>query len=132
MAFTLTRDAWKKFKTDNNLSKSSAFNKADVGPHIDSLWKACEQYSREKGWKAFRPLVTKLTDLQKAFIKFIALKEAKEELTPAAKNQIQTWQKQLNDAVFALREHAATQENELREVDVNALDRQLNQAGIPI
>ena len=130
MPFTLTRDAWKKFKTDNNLSKSKAFNKADVGPHIDSLWKACEQYSKAKGWQTFRPLVTKLTDLQKAFAKFIALKEAMGELTPTAKNQIQTWQKQVNDAVFALAKLAGEGENQLRAEDVNALDRRLSEIGI--
>ena len=132
MPFTLTRDAWKKFKADNNLSKSSVFNKADVGPHIDSLWKACEQYSRAKGWQTFTPLVKKLIDLQTAFAKFIALKEAKDELTAAAKSQIQTWQKQLNDAVFELRNIAGKKENELKQEDVNALDHQLKECGLPI
>jgi hypothetical protein len=129
MSFTLTRDAWKKFKTDNNLSKSSVFNKADVGPHIDSLWKACEQYSRMKGWETFRPLVTKLTDLQKAFGKFIALKEAKEELSADAKRQIQTWQAQLEGAAAELRKIAAEDENKLRQKDVHELDGVLNKCG---
>ena len=127
MSFTLTRDAWKKFKTDNDLSKSSIFNKADVGPHIDSLWKANEQYKRDKGWKAVITLITKLTDLQKAFTKFIALKEAKDELSAAAKGQIQTWHKQLDDAVSGLRDYAGKNEDQLRQKDLNVLDRQLNE-----
>src|SRR5262245_51991975 len=129
MAFTLTRDAWKKFKADNNLSKSSVFNKADVGPHIDSLWKACEQYARAKGWQSFLPLVRKLLELQKAFGKFIALKEAKDELTPAAKSQIQTWQKQVNDAVFELAKIGGQDENKLKEKDVKDLDGVLSNCG---
>ena len=40
MAFTLTRDAWKKFKEDNGLTKSSVFEMASVGPAIDGFWKA--------------------------------------------------------------------------------------------
>jgi len=114
----------KSSKRTTTFSKSSVFNKADVGPHIDALWKACEQYARAKGWQSFLPLVKKLTDLQTAFGKFIALKEAKDELTPAAKSQSQT-----NDAAFEMARIGGQDENKLKEKDVKDLDGVLSNCG---
>jgi len=102
MAFTLTRDAWKKFKTDNNLSKSSFFSKADVGPSIDAFWKAAEAFSQAKTTDSVRKLFTKAGDLDKAFGKFIGLKEAKAELKAGAKSQIEAWKRELDETQKAL------------------------------
>jgi hypothetical protein len=130
MGFTLTRDAWKKFKADNNLSKSSVFSKADVGPHIDSLSKAYEQYKKEGGFKNIMSVISKLTDLDKAFAKFIALKETKDELKPDAKKQIETWQSQLKAAVAALSEFARISENALQQKDVENFQARLDHIGL--
>jgi len=132
MGFTLTRDAWKKFKADNNLSKSSAFSRADVGPHIDSLSKAYEQYKSEGGFKNIMSVISKLTDLDKAFAKFIALKETKEELIPdgEAKKQIETWQGQLKAAKDALSEFARISEGALQQKDVENFKARLDHIGL--
>ena len=132
MRFQLRREAWRDFKTHNNLSKSSIFNKADVGPHIDAWWSAYDQYKKSKNWKTFRPLVTKLTDLQKAFTKFIALKEAMDEFRdhPEAKQQILTWQEEVDEAIEKFRAKGLTDESKLRTKGVKDLDDVLSDCGI--
>lgn len=93
--FTLSRNTWKKFKTDNDLSKSSFFKKADVGPTIEKFQSSYEKLMQSKGQKDLMTCHSRCLDLQKAFDKFIDLKEAKGELKPAAKTQLNTWKKEL-------------------------------------
>ncbi len=99
---TLNRDKWKKFKEDNNLSKSSFFNKADVGPTIDKFQKALDDCKKNPGEKSLMAAFSKAQDLQKAFNKFIELKETKQELKGPAKTQIETWHTELEEAVQGL------------------------------
>jgi hypothetical protein len=115
MAFTLTRDAWKKFKTDNDLSKSSIFSRADVGPTIDKFWEAANAFSTAKTTDTVRKLFTKCTDLEKAFDKFIALKEIKNELKAPAKAKIEAWKKELEQTKTALATIADKYKDDLAE-----------------
>ena len=48
---TLSRDKWKKFKEANELSKSSFFNKTNVGPHIAAFkrrWRQARKVRTEE------------------------------------------------------------------------------------
>jgi hypothetical protein len=128
---TLNRDQWKKFKETNNLSKSSFFNKADVGPQIDKFQKALEDCKKSPGQKSLMAAFTKAQDLQKAFNKFIDLKETKNELKPPAKTQIQTWHGELDTAVQGLAKlYKGSEKGELKAADAknmtNTLDGMFN------
>ncbi len=98
----LDREKWKQFKTDNNLSKSSFFKKADVGPTIDKFQTAVERFRDSKSQKDLMSVFSKAEELQKAFAKFIQLKEAKDELSDAAKTKIKKWSGQLDNVNTAL------------------------------
>jgi hypothetical protein len=124
---TLNRDKWKKFKEDNNLSKSSFFSKADVGPHIDSFQKALEACKKSPGQKSLMTCFTKADDLKKAFQKFIALKETKTELKAPAKAQLETWSKELESVVVGLAKLQKDSEKDLKAGDVTNLNKNLDQ-----
>jgi hypothetical protein len=130
MAFTLTRDAWKRFKADNELSKSSVFNKADVGPSIDAVWTAAQAFNRAKTTDTVRKLFTKASDLEKAFGKFIALKETKAELKPPAKNQIEKWKQELDETKTDLANIAAKYKDDLADNQKQAMLATLKSAGV--
>jgi hypothetical protein len=130
MAFTLTRDAWKRFKADNELSKSSVFNKADVGPSIDAFWTAAQAFNRAKTTDTVRKLFTKASDLEKAFGKFIALKETKAELKPPAKNQIEKWKQELDETKTDLANIAAKYKDDLADNQKQAMLATLKSAGV--
>lgn len=103
--YELTREKWRDFKEENGLSKSSFFKKADVGPSIDDFQNAVLAFRQSGGKKDLEKAFRKAEALQKAFAKFIGLKEAKAELSTTAKAKIQKWIKQLdtvstNIAVF--------------------------------
>lgn len=118
---TLNRDAWKKFKETNNLSKSSFFNKADVGPSIDSFQKAMDACKASPGAKTLATCVSKAVDLEKAFAKFIQLKEAKAELKEPAKKQLEAWSKELKECSTGLAKLYKSSEKDLKAGDVKNL-----------
>ena len=124
---TLNRDKWKKFKEANDLSKSSFFNKADVGPHIDSFQKALEACKKSPGQKSLMTCFTKADDLNKAFKKFIALKETKAELKAPAKTQLEIWSKELDAVVVGLAKLQKDSEKDLKAGDVTNLNKSLDQ-----
>ena len=123
---TLTRAKWKTFKTDNNLSKSSLFNKADVGPSIDAFATAYAAFKTSKGAKDLLKASGKLTDLQKAFTKFIAIKELKDEMTPQAKTQIETWHRELDGVMKSLAVIVKKHEPELKLNDAKIMNADLD------
>ncbi|HEX4000661.1 MAG TPA: hypothetical protein VHX65_19085 [Pirellulales bacterium] len=124
---TLTRDKWKTFKEKNNLSKSSFFSKADVGPHIDSFQKALEDCKKSPGQKSLMAAFSKGETLNKAFEKFIGLKEAKDELKPDAKKQLETWRGELSAMVQGLAKLYKSSEKDLQAGDTKNLNSQLDQ-----
>ena len=102
MAFDLTREQWRTFKTTNNLSKSPWYSKADVGPTIEKFWvahTACKNSPSLSTFMAFEEAATKLRD---AFRKFTELKEAKKELTQPAFEKITDWRNEIIDLVSEL------------------------------
>lgn len=123
----LDRDKWKQFKTDNNLSKSSFFKKADVGPTIDKFQDAIVAYRKSKSKKDLMSAFKKAEDLQKAFAKFINLKEAKDELSTAAKQKIQKWSGQLDNVAKVLAKTYDEHKEKLEANDVKELDKTLNE-----
>jgi len=124
---TLNRDKWKKFKEANDLSKSSFFNKADVGPHIDSFQKALEACKKSPGQKSLMTCFTKASDLKAAFQKFVALKETKAELKGPAKTQLEEWSKELEAVVVGLAKLQRDSEKDLKAGDVTNLNKSLDQ-----
>ena len=127
MAFTLTRDAWKIFKATNHLSKSPWYSRADVGPAIDKFHTAYDTWNKTPGYKTLASCVSKAVDLEKAFAKFITLKEAKDELGGPAKLQIQTWAGEARDAANKLRESYATLgKSKLKDQDARRMSQDLN------
>ena len=101
MAFDLTREQWKTFKTQNNLSKSW-FSKADVGPTLDKFWiahTACKNSPSLSTFIAFEKAAAKLRD---AFRIFIELKETKNEMTQPAFKKITDWRNEIIDLVSEL------------------------------
>jgi hypothetical protein len=130
MKFELTRETWQLFKKNNDISKSSAFNRADVGPHIDSFWKARDQYKAAKTWTNINTLIKKLTDLQAAFAKFRDLKEAKGQLNDVARAQLTKWHDQLEEAVAKLRLKKTESTGELKAEDARDMDGKLTECGI--
>ncbi len=123
----LDRDKWKQFKTDNNLSKSSFFKKADVGPTIDKFQDAVVAFRKTKSQKDLMSAFKKAEDLQKAFAKFINLKEAKDELSAPAKQKIQKWSTQLDSVTKTLAKIHGEFEETLKANDVKELDKTLDQ-----
>lgn len=124
---TLDREKWKQFKTDNDLSKSSFFKKADVGPTIDKFQDAVAAYRKSKSKKDLMSAFKKAEDLQKAFAKFINLKEAKAELSATAKQKIEKWSAQLDSVATALAKIYDTQKEKLEANDLKQLDQTLDQ-----
>jgi hypothetical protein len=119
---TLNRAKWKKFKTDHNLSKSSFFAKADVGPTIEDFEKAALKFAKSVSEKDLMTLFSKCQKLQAAFKKFIALKEAKAELTPEAKKQIQAWDGELDGIATDLAKLVKDAPEMLKRGDVKQLE----------
>ena len=115
--YELDRDKWKAFKAEFNLSKSSFFNKADVGPTIDKFQSAMTTFAKSGGEKNLRAAFVKAQDLQKAFEKFIDLKEVEKELTLPAKAKIEKWHGQLNDCVKVLAQVHQKYKDDLKEED---------------
>jgi hypothetical protein len=120
---SINRTAWKKFKDDNNLSNSSFFSKADVGPTIDSFQKASEKFLNSRGMKDLLALNGKARDMKKAFAKFIGLKEAKAELTATAKSQVEKWLQEVTDIEDWLALEYAKNEKKLKTNDVLEMDK---------
>ncbi len=129
-SFTLTRAKWRQFKDDNNLSKSSFFKKADVGPHIDSFQKAVAAFKSKPGKKPLESCFMKAVALQKAFEKFISLKEAKAELTPAAKAQLKTWSEQVEQTSKQLASMWKAAKPQLEQLDIKNLDEKFDELGL--
>ena len=113
----LTREKWREFKEKNNLSKSSFFSKADVGPTIDSLQKAVTAFKGSATKRNLESVVKKAGELQKAFAKFIQLKEFKEELKDDAKARINKWSAQINDLTAQMADIYRQCKEELKEND---------------
>jgi len=124
---TLDRDKWKQFKTDNNLSKSSFFKKADVGPTIDKFQDSVVAFRKSKSQKDLMSCFKRAQDLQKAFAKFIGLKEAKDELSAAAKQKIQKWSGELDNVTTALAKVYDQHKEELQANDAKQLDKTFDQ-----
>jgi hypothetical protein len=122
----LTRAKWKQFKADNNLSKSSFFNKADVGPTIEEFAKALEAFKKQPSTKGLMTMSRKSTALKAAFTKFINLKEAKAELTPPAKAKIEKWKTQLDSVDVQLAQMFKKHEKVLNEGDAKILTNTLD------
>jgi uncharacterized protein YukE len=117
MSFTLTRDAWKKFKEDNGLTKSSVFEMASVGPAIDGFWKAQAAMAGEWGMKSVRSFFSATDKLRKAFAKFKKIKASKHELKSGAALQIDAWDKQLEEIYQALAKVAIKEDKDLLKAD---------------
>jgi len=130
MAFTLTRDAWKDFKTQNSLSKSPWYSRADVGPSIDKFWAARDIFLKAPGMESLKKFFGAATNLQKAFTKFIGLKEVKGELRALAKTQIGTWKDQIDDVTKMLAIEARRNEAQLLEADAKRLMENLKNIGL--
>lgn len=124
--YELSRAKWQLFKKDNNLSKSSVFSKADVGPHIDKFQSAVENFEKVGGKKNLTTAFKKAGDLQKAFTKFINLKEAKGELSAPAKAKITKWKSQLDTIETKLAVFHETYKDELAEVDKDNMVNDFN------
>jgi hypothetical protein len=120
---SINRTQWKKFKDDNDLSKSSFFKKADVGPTIDSFQKASDKFLNTRGLKDLLALNGKARDMKKAFEKFIGLKEAKAELTATAKTQIENWLEEVTAIENWLALQYAVNEKKLKANDVVEMDK---------
>ena len=123
MGFTLTRANWQTFKTTNNLSKSSWFSKADVGPTIDKFHVAYAAWKKQRGLKSLMECSKRADDLKKAFEKFIALKETRNEMTPTAKTQIEAWHTQLGNLGIKLAVVFRDNEKELKEKDAELMHK---------
>jgi hypothetical protein len=130
MSFTLTRDAWKNFKTQNNLSKSPWYSRADVGPTIDKFWTAEQVFVDTPTMTSLKNAYAAAVNLQKAFAKFITLKEAKSELKTAAKAQIQTWSSEIDEVTEELAWGAKTYEKQLLKADAELMLKKLAKAGL--
>ena len=130
MSFTLTRDAWKNFKTQNNLSKSPWYSRADVGPTIDKFWAARDIFLKAPGMESLKKFFAAATNLQKAFTKFVGLKEVKGEMTNPAKAQIETWKDQIDDVTKMLAIEAKRNAKQLLEADAKRLMENLKNSGL--
>ncbi len=130
MSFTLTRDAWKNFKAQNNLSKSPWYSRADVGPTIDKFWAARDIFLKAPGMESLKKFFASATNLQKAFTKFVGLKEVKGELKTPAKTQIETWKEQIDDVTKMLAIEAKRNEKQLLEADAKRLMESLKNSGL--
>ncbi|HQV29497.1 MAG TPA: hypothetical protein PLG23_15285 [Thermoflexales bacterium] len=130
MAFTLKRDSWKTFKTQNNLSKSSWFSKADVGPTIDKFWAAKDLWDKAWGMTSLRKFFTAATNLQAAFDKFIKLKVAKGEMSETVRSQIATWKQEIDVVVRMLADANQKSQKELLEADAIRLRANLKKEGL--
>lgn len=130
MAFTLTRDAWKKFKEDNGLAKSSVFEMASVGPAIDGFWKAQAAMAGAWGMKSVKAFFGATDKLRKAFAKFKKIKTSKQELKQGAAGQIDTWDKQLEGIYQALAAVAIKEEADLLKADAVRMKAALKKDGL--
>ena len=123
----LDRAKWQTFKTTNNLSKSSFFNKADVGPNIDAFQKAVAEYRTAKSEKSLMKVFGKATDLQKAFKKFLDIKEGKNELTNDSRAKIEKWASQLDTVQKTLAVTHEKFEAKLKQGDYDEMDKTLKE-----
>jgi hypothetical protein len=128
----LTRGKWRTFKTQNQLSKSSFFNKADVGPSVEAFANAYANFKKTRSMNDLLKASSKLTDLQKAFTKFLAIKEVKQELTAGSRLQIETWKDQLDDVMKEMALYLQNNEAKLKKNDKKGLDNTLDKCFIDI
>ncbi len=97
--FTLTRRRWREFKTDNGLTKSPMFKKADVGPSLVRLQKSLKKWDADQGEKALGSVLVAADKVKKAFAKFIKFKNEQGEMTKSAETQIKNWETELDNIV---------------------------------
>lgn len=127
---TLTRDKWKRFKEDNNLSKSSFFKKADVGPQLDKFQKSLDACKSMPGKKSLGKCFTEAGKLEAAIEKFIKLKEAKAELDEKANKQLKAWSKELGSITKSLAKLYKASGDDLGKEDAKAMENQLSEMGL--
>jgi hypothetical protein len=126
--FDLNREKWGIFKRKHNLSKSSIFNRADVGPHIDRFETALATFNLSKSKQDLGTAFKRLEELEKAFDKFMDLKKAKLELSTDAETQIKAWKKQLDELKTNLRNIYQAFPKRLEAADRKQLDAKLKRA----
>ncbi|XZE32885.1 hypothetical protein SH501x_003651 [Pirellulaceae bacterium SH501] len=127
---TLTREKWKRFKQDNNLSKSSFFKKADVGPQLDKFQKALDSCKRTPGKKSLSKCFSEADKLEKAIDKFIKLKEAKAELDEKATKQLKAWSKELDSVTKGLAKLYKETGDDLDKQDVENMEDRFSELGL--
>ncbi|AMV33500.1 hypothetical protein VN12_15340 [Pirellula sp. SH-Sr6A] len=127
---TLTRDKWRKFKDENNLSKSSFFKKADVGPQLEKFQKALDACKNTPGKKSLGKCFTEADKLETAIEKFIKLKEAKAELDEKANKQLKSWSKELGSITKSLAKLYKESGEELANEDAKNMKNQLASLGL--
>ncbi len=127
---TLDRDKWKKFKTANNLSKSSVFKKADVGPLIEKFQKSVNECKKNPGEKSLLKCFGAADKLERAFQKFIKLKEAKQELQEDARKQLLKWEKELDSVVKGLAKLHKGSQKDLQQGDAKNMEDTFDRLGL--
>jgi hypothetical protein len=118
----LDRNEWGIFKRRYQLSKSSIFNRADVGPHIEEFQTALAAYKQSHSGKDLLRAHKRLEALRRAFDKFIELKQGKLELTTEAKDKIDEWKKQLDAVEKDLATQCIKHPDKLKQADCKQMD----------